>query len=297
MDNMDHSFLAQDGTRIHYLDTGEGKPLIFPHGYGSCAEDNRELFRMFPSGYRCISFDQRGYGASPLTESAGLRQSARDMHDLIEALCLDQVTVVGYSMGASVLFAYVEQYGCAYLEKAVIGDMTPKIVNDEAWKLGLYQGWFTGEDARLDSSVLSPKETEARSYYFLEQLFLKHTPEEQRHYIDPITSPAEYEAFKKRMDAVKGMFSYSEEQVRANRYYMKSMAESDFRDTLEKITIPALLVYPDPGSLYCEAVGRYVEARLPDTRFLKIEDATHLLTPEQLGRYIQTICAFVSGVW
>ena len=69
---------------------------------------------------------------------------------------------------------------------------------------------------------------------------------------------------------------YSEQQIRANRYYMKSMAESDFRDVLPGITVPALLVYASPGSVYCEEIGRYVESKVPDTRVLLIEDAKHI---------------------
>lgn len=68
--------------------------MIFSHGYGGDAEGFREQFEEMSEQYRCIAFDQRGYGKTPLTESAGLRQSARDMHDLIEYLKLDHVVVV-----------------------------------------------------------------------------------------------------------------------------------------------------------------------------------------------------------
>lgn len=290
--NWDHYFEASDGTKIHYLDAGQGKALIFPHGYGGDAEGFREQFKKMSLQFRCIAFDQRGYGESPLTESAGLKQSARDMHELIESLKLDNVVIVGYSMGASVLFAYVEEYGCEYLEKVIIGDMTPKLLNDENWKLGLYQGWYTEADVEMDTSFLCAIETEARSYYFMEQLFLKHTPEEERRYINPLVNPEEYEVWKRNLDAVDGMFIFNEQQVRANRYYMKSMAESDFREVLPRITIPVLLVYAAPGSIYYEAIGRYVESRIPDTRFLLIEDATHMFTPEQNRQYIQAVCEF-----
>lgn len=293
--NWDYYFEASDGTKIHYLDTGEGKVLIFPHGYGSRAEDYREQFKEMSLGYRCIAFDQRGYGESPLTESAGLKQSAEDMHDLIEYLKLDNIVIVGYSIGAAVLFAYVEKYGCEYLEKAIIGDMTPKLLNDENWKLGLYQGWYTEKDVELDTAFLSEKETEARSYYFMEQVFFKHIPEEKRRYINPSVNPDEYEEWKKRLDAVEGICMYNEQQVAANRYYMKSMAESDFREVLPRITIPTLLVYATPGSIYYEATGRYVESQIPDARFLLIEDAAHLFTPEQNRQYIQAIYEFIGN--
>lgn len=293
MGNWDKYFITSDGTRIHYLDTEKGETiLIFPHGYGGNAEGFREQFKQMPAKFRCIAFDQRGYGESPLTESASLQQSARDMHELIEYLKLKYVIVVGYSMGAAVLFAYVEQYGCEYLEKAVIGDMTPKLLNDEDWKLGLYQGWFTEDDVKLDTAFLSAEETEARSYYFMEQIVLKHTAEEERTYINPIENPDEYKEWKNNLNIIEGMLVFDEKQVAANRYYMKSMAESDFREVLPRITVPALLVYAAPGSIYNEATGRYVESRIPDTSFLLIEDATHMLTADQNRKYMQAVIQF-----
>lgn len=66
----------------------------------------------------------------------------------------------------------------------------------------------------------------------------------------------------------------------------------NFREVLPRITIPVLLVYAAPGSIYYEAIGRYVESRIPDTRFLLIEDATHMFTPEQNRQYIQAVCEF-----
>ena len=45
MENWDFYFKASDGTKIHYLDAGKGKALIFPHGYGGDAEGFREQFK------------------------------------------------------------------------------------------------------------------------------------------------------------------------------------------------------------------------------------------------------------
>ena len=292
MHQEDGFFTASDGTRIHYLDIGEGIPVIVPHGYGCNAELFREQFMTTSDRLRCISFDQRGYGQTPPDEAASLALSARDMHDLIRHLELEEVMVVGYSMGASVLFAYVRQFGCEYLKKVVIGDMSPKLLNDENWKLGLYQGWFTQDDLTKDTSFLTEEETRVRNYYFYDQLLFLHQADEERRCPDPVSAPLEYKKMKERIDALEDVSLYNEQETAANRYYMKSMGESDFRDVLPEITVPALLVYASPGSIYNEETGRYIESKLPDASFLKIENAGHCLTPEQNTIYWQEVIRF-----
>ena len=295
MSNWDHFFTASDGNRIHYMDTGVGDPVIFTHGYGGGAEPFRATFQQLAPRFRCITFDQRGYGETPLTASAGLWQSAQDMRELIAHLKLESVDIVGYSMGASVLFAYVGQYGCEHLNKVVIGDMTPKLVNEADWKLGLYQGWYTAEDARRDAMVLDAWETEARFLLFYEQVLYIHHPEEARTLLDPLKQPEEFNRRKTQVEALCGPGFFAAIPVATNRYYMKSMAESDFRDVLRRITVPSLLVYASPGSIYTEETGRYVESQIPNTCFYRMENASHAFTPEQNERYLQQVCAFLQG--
>jgi hypothetical protein len=47
--------------QIHYNDHGSGKPIVLIHGYPSWERQERMLLA---SGYRCISYDRRGFGQS-----------------------------------------------------------------------------------------------------------------------------------------------------------------------------------------------------------------------------------------
>ena len=49
-------------------------------------------------------------------------------------------------MGAGVVFNYIRLYGCSALKQIILCDMTPKQLNDEEWKLGLYKGRYTRQD-------------------------------------------------------------------------------------------------------------------------------------------------------
>jgi pimeloyl-ACP methyl ester carboxylesterase len=96
-----------------------------------------------------IVYDLRGHGQSDRGDIAernmDLTRFAEDLYELIEGLRLDKVNLVGRSMGTSTLFAYVRKYGCRYVNKLCMIDMTPKLLIDDEWKLGVF-GSFSHKD-------------------------------------------------------------------------------------------------------------------------------------------------------
>lgn len=68
-----------------------------------------------------------------------------------EGFSLSNITLLGWSMGAGVVLNYVRLYGCDALKQIILCDMTPKQINDDEWKLGLYQGRYTKEDMDRDA--------------------------------------------------------------------------------------------------------------------------------------------------
>lgn len=133
-------FTTKDNCKIYYEEHGSGEPLIFIHGW-SC---NHKFFKYqvdeFAKKYRVILYDFRGHGQSDrssLTERGmNLNRFAADLHELIEHLELKEVNVVGWSMGTSTLLAYAREFKCQYIKKMCFIDMTPKLLNDDEWKLG-----------------------------------------------------------------------------------------------------------------------------------------------------------------
>ncbi len=64
---------------------------------------------------------------------------------------------------------------------------------------------------------------------------------------------------------------------------------------MKKISVPALLVYAVPGSLYYEGVARYMESQVPGAKLLLIQDATHAFTDAQTEEYMNAMTRFVMG--
>jgi non-heme chloroperoxidase len=131
---------TSDGVGLNYADEGSGAPVVLIAGFAAPLE-TWELQRqaLLGSGYRVIALDRRSHGGSD-KPAYGQRMArhGKDVRDFLEALSLDDVVLVGGSMGASTIWAYYDLYGADRLRGVVTIDQTPKMVNDETWPYGFY---------------------------------------------------------------------------------------------------------------------------------------------------------------
>ncbi len=101
-----NSFLAADGVRIAWRETGEGRPLVLIHGYFSEADTNWIKFGhaalLADAGYRVIMPDLRAHGLSDKPHDPALYPKdilADDQFALIAQLGLTDFDLGGYSLG------------------------------------------------------------------------------------------------------------------------------------------------------------------------------------------------------
>ena len=130
-------FTASDGARIAYRDEGRGRPLLFLHGlmaHSGFFERQRPLAEDF----RLIAIDLRGHGESRGAEGARtVERLADDIAELSEKLDLEGAVGVGWSLGATILWRVLAGAEASRFAGAVVVDMTPRVLNDEDWTLGL----------------------------------------------------------------------------------------------------------------------------------------------------------------
>ena len=102
-------FLNVSGVRLHYVERGEGEPLILLHGNGSMIQDfeTSGLIDMAAKSYRVIAFDRPGYGYSTRPRSTVWTPQAQAelIRDAMGQLGLSRATVLGHSWGAAVAVA------------------------------------------------------------------------------------------------------------------------------------------------------------------------------------------------
>src|SRR6202043_1346351 len=133
---------------IHYNDHGSGKPIVLIHGYplnGNSWERQERV--LLESGYRCISYDRRGFGqSSQPTTGYDYDTFAADLKALLDHLALDQdVVLAGFSMGTGEGTRYLGNYGAAGVSKAALfGVIPPFLLQTDANPKGVSADVFDG---------------------------------------------------------------------------------------------------------------------------------------------------------
>ena len=124
-----------DGTEIYYTEQGSGRPVIFSHGWPLSSDAWQVELKVFAdAGYRAIAHDRRGHGRSSKTyQGNDMDTYARDLAELVEALDLHDVVVVGHSTGGGEVVRYAAQHGVGRVAKVVtVGAVPPLMLQTEA---------------------------------------------------------------------------------------------------------------------------------------------------------------------
>ena len=104
-------YVLVNGINVSYQIYGEGQPLLFIHGLGSCGKDWEQQISTFSEKYQVIVYDVRGSGESDKPSGPySIQLFARDCAELLQVLGMDQVNVVGISMGAMIALQIAIDY-------------------------------------------------------------------------------------------------------------------------------------------------------------------------------------------
>lgn len=109
------TFTTSDGLKIHYLELGDGPPVVLMHGYTSNAE-----WKWFKPGiasalakeHRVVAIDARGHGLSDKPHDPTMYgpRMAVDVIELMDHLEIEQAHIHGFSMGGSILTWILASY-------------------------------------------------------------------------------------------------------------------------------------------------------------------------------------------
>ena len=264
----------QYDTQFYYEDKGSGQPVVFAHGWSGSSRRFAEIARpLLDTGkFRIIVYDQRGHGASKGCEKGlSMEQLGRDLHTIIQALELKDVILAGHSMGAMTIYSYIEQFGCSNIKKCIFLDMSPKLLNDENWKYGYRVSEMTLEILEKQMDLICDD---------FDQFFFNF-------YCDMVPSlkalPPEVALL-----TYQGLVGINNRKILSLLWW--AMCRADFRSAFDKITVPALYMYPEKG-LYPLEVATDFMAKHTHGPFkaITIKNASHLLYveyPEIVARAI-----------
>lgn len=112
MEYREHYCYVEPEIRLHYIDEGEGKTILFFTGFSGSTHGFFHQIEYFKKTFRVIAVDPRNHGKSSYSPRGNsYAQQGRDLGTLIDALGLDHVILAGWSFGAYAVLNYLEQYG------------------------------------------------------------------------------------------------------------------------------------------------------------------------------------------
>jgi len=133
-------FIDVNGVRLHYIDRGEGPPLVLLHGNGSMIEDftSSGLVDLAAQKYRVIVLDRPGYGHStrPRAKVWAAEDQANLIHAALERIGVSRAVILGHSWGTLVAVALALRH--------------PEVVSGLVLASGYYY-----PSARLDAVIMA----------------------------------------------------------------------------------------------------------------------------------------------
>jgi non-heme chloroperoxidase len=123
-------FRTSDGTDIYYTDQGEGRPVVFSHGWPLSSDAwQLEIKLVTDAGYRAIAHDRRGHGRSAQSSTGNdIETYARDLGELVESLDLRDVVSVGHSTGGGEAVRFAAKYANGRVRKVFTAGAIPPIM-------------------------------------------------------------------------------------------------------------------------------------------------------------------------
>lgn len=264
-------FTLKNGEKLYYEDKGNGPEiLIMMHGWTSSHEIYQKPVETLQEQARCIIYDHRGHGKSKKANGANptMETLANDLNEIIQGLSLSNVTLLGWSMGAGVVFNYVRLFGCDNLKKIILCDMTPKQLNDPEWKLGLYKGRYTKKDMERDAG---------KDFYSLYKEFA----------VGAVPKLAKIPGFLLRRPLKKRLAACDEPTLKS---LAASMKTQDNRPVVSRITVPVTYFYADPGSLFSPALAEWYQDHIEtDFRAVRFPESTHMLVSDYPEKFAEEV--------
>ncbi len=101
-------YVQVDGGRMHYVDEGQGEPILFVHGFPTWSFMWRGLVRDLSTRHRCIAMDHIGFGLSDKPDhwSYTPEAHARNYRKLIDHLGISTFSLVVHDFGGPIALSH-----------------------------------------------------------------------------------------------------------------------------------------------------------------------------------------------
>jgi pimeloyl-ACP methyl ester carboxylesterase len=260
---------------LHYEDHGQGRPVVLIHGWPASGRSwERQLPALVDGGHRVITYDRRGFGESsqPWT-GHDYDTLTRDLRHLLTALDLDDVVLVGFSMGGGEVARYLGTYGSDRVSAAVFVAAVPPCLGRTAdTPEGVDPSVFEEIQAGLAKDRPGCLTSFLRNFYNADVLGGSRISEDDLRAAWAIAVGASAKA----TSDVVGIWG------------------TDFRADLRRVDVPVLVVHGDADRIVPKSLtGDRMSAYVSDVEYVVVADAPHGLLWTHADEVNQALLAFL----
>ncbi len=268
---------AKDGTRLFYKDWGSGPPVVLLHGWPLDADMwEYQMPALTQAGYRTIAYDRRGFGRSEQPWSGyDYDTFADDLKAVLDALDLQDVALVGFSMAGGEIARYMSRHGGARVAKAaLVSAVTPFLLKTQDNPDGVEKSVFEGmvDGLRKD-----------RPHFLagFNKLFFG---------VGVFSSPASSEL----IDWAGRVAMLA--SPKATIDCVRAFGETDFRADMRAFTVPTLIIHGDADqTVPIKPSGEAASRAIPGARSIVYEGAPHAVPFTHAEQLTQDLLDFLKG--
>ncbi|MFL6607230.1 MAG: alpha/beta fold hydrolase [Pseudomonas sp.] len=270
---------TQNGVQLYYKDWGpkDGPVVTFSHGWplNSDSWESQMLF-LADQGYRVIAHDRRGHGRSSQPwEGNDMDHYADDLAAVINALNLNDVTLVGFSTGGGEITRYIGRHGTDRVKKAaLISAVPPMMLQTEDYPGGLPIEVFDGlRKASLDNRSQLYRDIASGPFFG----FNRDGANVSQGLIDSFWVQGMQAGHKNTYDCIA------------------AFSATDFRADLARFDVPTLIVHGDDDQIVPIDASAHAAAELvQNAELIVYPGAPHGLTDTHKDRLNQDLLDFLA---
>ena len=272
-----HRYLDVDAGRLHYVDEGEGDPVLFVHGTPTWSFEFRHLIRALAEARRCIAPDLIGFGLSSRPQAFPYTPEAHAavLAQFVDRMRLDRFSLVVHDYGGPIGLPLCLDRSGRVTRLVLMNTWMWTFDDDPAMQrggriAGGAVGRFLYKYANASLRLIMPSAYGDRS---------RLTPEIHRQYL---------EAFRKPDDRALVLHPLAR-AILGSRDYYASLWER--RGALA--SLPTLIVWGMKDTAFKPHQLATWEVLLPHAQIVGVESAGHWPHEEEPEQVIEAVRAFV----
>ncbi|WCS24223.1 alpha/beta hydrolase [Methylobacterium sp. NMS14P] len=268
---------AKDGAQLFYKDWGSGRPVVLIHGWPLDA-DMWEFQQpaLTEAGLRTVAYDRRGFGRSDQTWGGyDYDTFADDLKAVLDALDLQDVALIGFSMGGGEIARYMSRHGGARVTQAVlVSAVTPYMLKTADNPKGVDPSVFAGMIDGLKKDRPNFMATFSKTFFGVGMLS------------SPVSSDLIQWTGNLAMLA----------SPKATIASVTAFGETDFRADMSAFRVPTLVIHGDDDqTVPIDVSGKATAAAIPSAKLKVYEGAPHAIPFTHAERLNGDLVAFLKG--